>query len=246
MDSKRLTETGITLPVRINRYLALKKYASRREADRLIEQGQVLVNGKPAVLGMSIKEGDKVSLRSSFKKIEENRVYIAFNKPVGIVSHSPEGDQKSISDIFRYKTRVFPIGRLDKDSHGLIILTNDGRITGKLLDPGSEREKEYVVEVDKPITGALLNKMAKGVVIDGYRTKPAVIRKISPKKIGITLTEGKKRQIRRMCLALGYTVIDLERVRIMSIKLGEVKEGGFRIISGQELESFLKNLGFEK
>lgn len=233
-------------PVRINRYLALKQFCSRREADKLIEQDQVLINGKPAVLGMLIKEGDKVSLRAGFKKVEENRVYLAFNKPVGIVSHSPEKGQQSISDIFRYKTRVFPIGRLDKDSHGLIILTNDGRITGKLLNPEFQHEKEYLVEVDKPIVGRFMEKMARGISIDGYVTKPALVKKIKPRVFSITLTEGKKRQIRRMCLALGYRVSDLKRIRILNINLGDIKEGGYRIIAGQELKTFLNNLGFEK
>ncbi len=236
----------MALPIRINRYLALKQYCSRREADKLIERGLVLLNGKPAVLGALVKEGDEVSLRSGFKKVEEGRVYLAFNKPVGIVSHSPEEGQQSISDIFRYKTRVFPIGRLDKDSHGLIILTNDGRITGKLLEPEHEHEKEYIVEVDKPIVGRFLDRMAKGVLIDGYRTKPASVKRIKARVFNITLTEGKKRQIRRMCLALGYTVTDLERVRILNIGLGGIKEGQARVITGQELKSFLNKLGFEK
>ena len=165
----------MALPIRINRYLAIKQYCSRREADKLIERGLVLLNGKPAVLGALVKEGDEVSLRSGFKKVEEGRVYLAFNKPIGIVSHSPEEGQQSINDIFRYKTRVFPIGRLDKDSHGLIILTNDGRITGKLLEPEHEHEKEYIVEVDKPIVGRFLDRMTRGVLIDGYNTKPASV-----------------------------------------------------------------------
>ncbi len=236
----------MALPIRINRYLALKQYCSRREADKLIERGLVLLNGKPAVLGALVKEGDEVSLRSGFKKVEEGRVYLAFNKPIGIVSHSPEEGQQSINDIFRYKTRVFPIGRLDKDSHGLIILTNDGRITGKLLEPEHEHEKEYIVEVDKPIVGRFLDRMTRGVLIDGYKTKPASVKRIKARVFNITLTEGKKRQIRRMCLALGYTVTDLERVRILNIGLDDIKEGQARVITGQELRSFLEKLGFEK
>ncbi len=229
--------------IRINRYLALKKYCSRREADKLIEQGLVLLNGKPAILGALVKEGDEVVLRSGFKKVEEGRVYLAFNKPVGIVSHSPEEGQQSISDIFRYKTRVFPIGRLDKDSHGLIILTNDGRITGKLLDPEFGHEKEYEVEVDKPIVGRFLDKMARGVKIDDYITKPASVKRVSSRKFNIILTEGKKRQIRRMCLALGYRVSDLKRLRIMNINLGDIKSGQHRVINGEELRAFLASLG---
>jgi len=233
----------LTFPVRINRYLALKQYCSRREADRLIERGIVLVNGKPAVLGMLIKEGDEVTLKSGFKKVEENRVYLAFNKPVGIVSHSPEGDQESISDIFRYKTRVFPIGRLDRDSHGLIVLSNDGRITGRLLNPEFEHEKEYIVEVDKPIEDNFLKKMGAGVRIGDYVTKSSKIRTIGPKKFGIILTEGKKRQIRKMCLALGYNVVDLKRTRILNVELGNLKPGEHREIKGEELKIFLSAIG---
>ncbi len=233
-------------PIRINRYLALKQYCSRREADRLIEQGQVTINGKLAVLGMLVKEGDEVSLKSGFKKVKEGRAYLAFNKPIGIVSHSPEGDQESISDIFRYKTRVYPVGRLDKDSHGLIILTNDGRITGRLLEPEFEHEKEYVVLVDKPIQGNFLKKMTAGVRIGDYVTKPAKIKSLGSKKFRIILTEGKKRQIRKMCMALGYNVVDLERVRILSIELGSLKSGKHRELKGEELSVFLSAIGIGK
>lgn len=232
--------------MRINRYLALKQYCSRREADRLIEQGQVLVNGKPAVLGMLVNEGDEVFLKSGFKKVEAGRVYLAFNKPVGIVSHSPEGDQESIKDIFRYKTRVYPVGRLDRDSHGLIILTNDGRITGRLLEPEFEHEKEYLVLVDKSIQGNFLKKMAGGVRIGDYVTKPAKIKSLGSKKFQIILTEGKKRQIRKMCIALGCNVADLERVRILNIELGNLKPGEHRELKGVELTEFLSAIGIGK
>lgn len=236
----------IKFPVRINRYLALKQYCSRREADRLIKQGQVIVNGKTAELGMQVKEGDVVSLRQGFKKMESGRVYLAFNKPVGIVTHNPERGQKSIRDIFRYKTRVFPVGRLDKDSHGLIILTNDGRVTGKLLSPEFRHEKEYAVKVDKTVTDAFLKKMAKGVNIADYVTQPALVQKTGPKEFKITLTEGKKRQIRRMCLALGYAVMDLKRLRILNVELGDLKTGEAKEIKGEELKNFLSGLSLEK
>ncbi|MEK7086820.1 MAG: pseudouridine synthase [Patescibacteria group bacterium] len=233
-------------PIRINRYLALNQYCSRREADKLIEQGQVLINGKPAVLGMLVKENDKISLRSGFKKVEAGRVYLAFNKPVGIVSHGPEGNQKSIGDIFRYKTRVFPVGRLDKDSHGLIILSNDGRITGRLLDPEFEHEKEYLVEVDKSIQGGFLKKMSGGVRIGDSLTRPCRVSPVGSNKFRIILTEGKKRQIRKMCLALNYVVKDLKRVRILNIELGNLKPGGHREIKDEELSLFLSAIGIRK
>jgi 23S rRNA pseudouridine2604 synthase len=236
-------EPEIKFPIRINRYLALKQFCSRREADKLIKQGQVTLNGKTAELGMQVKEGDEVSLRQGFKKMETSRVYLAFNKPTGIVTHNPEMGQKSIRDIFRYKTRVFPIGRLDKDSYGLIILTNDGRVTGKLLSPEFQHEKEYAIKVDKTITDAFLKKMARGVDIADYITKPASIRKTGEKEFKITITEGKKRQIRRMCLALGYIVMDLKRLRILNIELGNLKAGEAREIKGEELQKLLKEIG---
>ncbi|MEK7651546.1 MAG: pseudouridine synthase [Patescibacteria group bacterium] len=229
--------------MRINRYLALNKFASRREADRLIEKGQVLINGKPAVLGAIVKEDDKVTLKLGFKKMERERVYIAFNKPIGIVTHSPEKNQKSIADVFKYKTRVFPIGRLDKDSHGLIILTNDGRVTGRLLDPDSGHEKEYLIETNEPLQTNFLRKMAKGVRIGDYTTKPCQVKSIGSKKFRIIITEGKKRQIRRMCLALNHNVADLERIRILNITIGNLKPGGHRLIEGKELETLLAKIG---
>ncbi|MGC9611028.1 MAG: pseudouridine synthase [Minisyncoccia bacterium] len=236
-------EPGIKFPIRINRYLALRQFCSRREADKLIKQGQVTLNGKTAELGMQVKEGDEVFLRQGFKKMETGRVYLAFNKPVGIVTHNPEKGQKSIRDIFRYKTRVYPVGRLDKDSFGLIILTNDGRVTGKLLSPEFQHEKEYAVKVDKAITEAFLKKMAKGINIADYITKPASIRKTGEKEFKITLTEGKNRQIRRMCLAMGYTVLELKRLRILNIELGNLKPGEHREITREELKSFLDKIG---
>jgi pseudouridine synthase len=231
------------MSIRINRYLALNGFCSRREADKLIKQGQVLLNGKSAELGAMVKEEDKVSLREGFKEMETNRVYLAFNKPIGIVTHNPEIGQKSIRDIFRFRTRVFPVGRLDKDSHGLIILTNDGRVTGKLLSPEFHHEKEYAVKVDKLITESFLKKMARGMDIGEYVTRPALIKKSGPKEFKVTLTEGKNRQIRRMCLALGYIVMDLKRLRILNIDLGNLKPGEAREFGGEELRKFLKELG---
>jgi len=239
-------ELKIKFPIRINRYLALNGFCSRREADRLIKQGQVTLNGKTAELGAQVNEGDKVSLRQGFKKMETDRVYLAFNKPAGIVTHNPEMGQKSIRDIFRYKTRVYPVGRLDKESYGLIILTNDGRVTGRLLSPEFQHEKEYAVKVDKAITDAFLKKMARGINIVDYITKPASIRKTGEKEFQITLTEGKNRQIRRMCLALGYIVLELKRLRILNIELGDLKPGEHREIENPELSKFLSEIGVGK
>lgn len=233
-------------PLRINRYLALKGLCSRREADRLIKQGQVIINGKTAELGVLVGENDKVSLRQGFKKLETNRVYLAFNKPAGIVTHNPEKGQKSIRDIFKYKTKVFPVGRLDRDSHGLIILTNDGRITNKLLSPEFQHEKEYQVKVDKLITNSFLKNLERGVNIGEHITKPTIVKKMGSNEFKITLTEGKNRQIRKMCIAMGYNVMDLKRLRILNIDLGNIKPGEYREIKNIELDKFLSSIGLEK
>lgn len=231
-------------PVRINKYLALEKIASRREADALIEKKQVLINGKPAVLGQMVEEGDKVELVGAKKTYS----YLAYYKGRGIITHSPEAGEVDIATRLKRDyslTNVTPVGRLDKDSEGLIILTNDGRITGPLLDPEAKHEKEYEVTVDKPITGMFATLMKNGVDIEGYRTKPAVVTP-DPRnqhRFHLTLTEGKKHQIRRMCAALGYQVKSLKRVRVMNVTLGDIKPNQYRKLAGTELKTFLKELG---
>lgn len=234
-------------PMRINKYLADQKIASRREADTLIEAGKVLVNGKKAVLGQQINEGDKVTLSGATKKYQ----YLAYYKGRGVITHSPAEGEVDIA--MRLKrdyslTSVAPVGRLDKDSEGLIILSNDGRITGPLLDPESGHEKEYEVTVDKPVTGMFLKLMAIGVDIEGYRTKPAVVKASArnQKKFNLTITEGKKHQIRRMCAALGYQIDTLKRVRVMNIVLGDIKANQYRKIAGEELKTLMKELGLSK
>ncbi len=231
-------------PVRINKYLAHMKIASRREADTLIEKKQVLINGNPAVLGQLVCAGDTVTLAGSTKQY----AYLAYYKGRGIITHSPEENEVDIATRLKrdYGLKdIAPVGRLDKDSEGLIILTNDGRVTGPLLSPNSGHEKEYEVTVDKPVTGMFVKLMSLGVDIEGYRTKPATAKphQRNQKKFNLTLTEGKKHQIRRMCAALGYQVKDLKRVRIMNIELGELKPNQYRKIVGTELKTFLKELG---
>lgn len=228
-----------TFPMRINKYLAHKNYCTRREADSLISAGKVLINGKPAQLGDKVKETDKVDVRFRVKKYR----YFAYNKPRGIITHSPEEDERDIRQSIPL-VGVFPIGRLDKDSNGLIILTDDGRITDKLLNPEYDHDKEYVVTTKEELPANFAAKMEKGVNIEGYETKPAVVKVLTPKKFTITLTEGKKHQIRRMCSAVGLVVNTLQRTRIMNIRLSGLKEGEHRPILGQELATFLKSLGF--
>lgn len=228
-------------PVRINRYLALTGEATRRGADKLIEEKKVSLNGRIALLGDRVNKGDVVKVENSAPK---EYLYLAYYKPRGIISHSPSGEEKSIEDVMRGKTkeRVFPVGRLDKDSQGLIILTNDGRITERLLSPGKEHEKEYIVTVDKPVTERFLRHLERGVNIEGYDTKPAQAKEACERKFSIVITEGKKHQLRRMCAAEGYVVRDIKRIRIMNIELGSLQSGQFRAIKGSELKHLLSSL----
>jgi 23S rRNA pseudouridine2604 synthase len=225
-------------PMRINKYLAHKNLCTRREADTLISAGKVLINGVPAKLGDKVKETDKVDVRFRVKTYR----YFAFNKPRGVITHSPQGDEKDIKQVSPIPG-VFPIGRLDKDSRGLIILTDDGRITDKLLNPEYVHEKEYIVTTKEELKANFKAKMEKGVDIEGYMTKPCTVEIQGSKRFSIILTEGKKHQIRRMCAALGYVVDTLERVRVMNIHLSGLKEGEHRPLQGSELAAFLKALG---
>lgn len=231
----------IEYPIRINKYLAYKKICSRREADQLIDQKKVRINGTVAKLGDMVAQKDTVSVDTeSLNK----RIYIAFNKPKGIVTHSPRHHEQAIEDIITLKQKVSPIGRLDKESHGLILLSNDGRLTGALLNPEHDHEKEYSVVVNKPLSNEFLTRMKKGVTLDdGYKTKPVQIIRTATNQFTIILTEGKNRQIRRMCKTLGYRVSDLKRVRIMNIKLNDLPLGTYRILKGKELSTLLRDVG---
>jgi len=241
--NKPIQTKEIVYPVRINRYLALNNYSSRREADEFIAKGIVTINGKKAKIGDKVNENDVVAVNMKVQGIAKEYVYFAYNKARGIVTHSPKDGQRSIKEVAYSADDVFPVGRLDKNSRGLIILTNDRRITDKLLNPEYEHEKEYVVSVNKPITNIFLKVMGQGVQLEDFKTRPAIIKKIDKTVFHITLTEGKKHQIRRMCANLGWEVADLKRVRIMNIKLGNLGSGQQRKIQGEELDIFLKSLG---
>ncbi len=227
-------------PIRINKYLALRNIATRREADRLIEAGFVLLNGKPAKLGDIVQHGDKVEIKSEMQNKEY--VYYAYHKPLGVVTTMPNPGEKTILDTTEFPEKVFPIGRLDKDSYGLILMTNDGRITDKLLNPKAQHQKEYSVRVNRPITNTFLKFMKEGVRLGPVQTRKALVKKTSESSFDIVLTEGKNRQIRRMCKSLGYEVTDLKRFRIGNIELENLKAGTFRKIEGEELKEFLKQL----
>lgn len=231
-------------PMRINRYLALKGYATRRQADELIKKKYVTINNRIAVLGDIVQKEDAVSVipnRAQKKKF----TYLLYFKPKGIITHSPQGSEKSIADTLKIPAlaKVFPVGRLDKDSRGLIVLTDDGRIIDRLLSPDYFHEKEYRIKVDKPITPHFIRLLESGVDIEGYRTKPAKVTKLGPQEFKIILTEGKKHQIRRMAAGLGYTTLDILRIRIMNLTINKLKPGEFRVIIGPELAVFLKSLG---
>lgn len=226
-------------PIRINKYLALKGFSTRKEADKLVEQGKVFINSRKAVLGDKVFENDNVSVKGIGKR---KYIYIAYNKPKGIVTVNPKPGEKSINNNPTLPKNVFPIGRLDKNSRGLIVLTNDGRVTDRLLNPKNDHEKEYLVELARPYSSGFLKHMSEGVQIGDYKTKPAKVSAVNKTKFKIILSEGKNRQIRRMSEKLGYTVTDLQRIRIQNLNLGKTSEGSFRELEEKETEKFLKSL----
>jgi 23S rRNA pseudouridine2604 synthase len=228
-----------TFPMRINKYLAHKNLCTRREADTLIEAGKVLINGRKAVLGDKVEESDDVKVLFRTKKYR----YYAYNKPRGIITHSPAEDEKDIKQSTPL-VGVFPIGRLDKDSEGLIILTDDGRITDKLLNPDYDHEKEYVVTTREALPENFKARMEKGVNIEGYMTRPCTVKILGSRRFAITLTEGKKHQIRRMCAGLDLSVAELKRTRVMNIELQGLESGKHRELKGSELATLLTSLGF--
>lgn len=228
-------------PIRINKYLALNNFSTRVGGDELIKKGLVSINGRKAVLGDKVNEGDEIVVKT--KNSKKEYVYYAYNKDVN-VSTNPDAASKDILQVTRFPVKVFPVGRLDKDSHGLIIVTNDGRVTDRLLSPKYVHEKEYTVKVDKPFSDTFLTMMGNGVHFDGFISKKCKVWRMGKSKdvFHIVLTEGKKRQIRRMCEALHHNVINLKRIRVMNIELDKISLGGFREIKGKELETFLKSL----
>jgi len=222
---------------RINKYLSEAGFCSRREADKLIEKGLVKINGKVPPIGTKVSPGDKVTVEENVVSKEKNKfVYIAFNKPTGVVcTTDTKREKNNIVDYINYTKRIFPIGRLDKPSEGLIFLTSDGDIVNKILRASNHHEKEYIVTVDRPLTNDFIKKMGNGIPILGTITKTCLVQKISAKKFKIVLTQGLNRQIRRMCEYLGYKVQQLKRVRIMNIKL-DLKIGEWRYFTKKEFK----------
>ena len=222
--------------IRINKYLSEVGFCSRREADRLLEEGRITINGKVPELGTKVSDEDEIFVDGkTIKKVEEEFVYIAFNKPIGIVcTTDTKREKNNIVDYINHPKRIFPIGRLDKPSEGLILLTSDGDIVNKILRARNNHEKEYYVRVDKPITEKFLEKMRNGVPILDTITKKCEVEKIDTMNFRIVLTQGLNRQIRRMCEYLGYEVKKLKRIRIMNIKL-DLPVGKWRDLTPQEM-----------
>lgn len=222
--------------IRINKFISETGFCSRREADRLVEQGRVTLNGKPAVLGDKATDEDEVLVDGKPLKVKQAGVYIAFNKPVGITCTTERQIKGNIIDYINHKERIFPIGRLDKPSEGLIFLTSDGDIVNKILRAGNNHEKEYVVTVDKTIKPDFVQKMSNGIPILDTVTKKCFVRKDGNYVFTITLTQGLNRQIRRMCEYLGYSVTKLKRVRIMNVTLDNLPIGKWRNLTSEELK----------
>lgn len=229
---------------RINKFLSEAGVCSRREADKLIEEGRVTIDGVPAGFGFRVSEGAEVRVDGKRIQKQKQRVVLAFHKPVGIVctTRDPRSKDKNIIEFIKYKKRVFPVGRLDKDSEGLILLSDDGDLSNRIMKARNFHEKEYQVKVDKPITENFIRKMAKGVLILGRKTRPCKIWKTSEKGFTIILTEGLNRQIRRMCESLGFRVVKLKRVRIMNIILGDLKLGEYRELEENEMAELWKGV----
>lgn len=222
---------------RINKYLSEAGYCSRREADRLLEKGLIKINGEVALMGQKIKESDTVEVEGKVISNKQKEIYLAFHKPVGITSTTDQKDPTNIVDYINYPIRIFHIGRLDKDSDGLIFMTNDGDIVNKILRSGNNHEKEYIVTVDQNITNDFLKKMASGVKILNTVTKPCTVEKINNRTFKIILTEGLNRQIRRMCSSFGYKVQKLTRVRIMNVTLDGLGVGEWRYLTNNEIKT---------
>lgn len=222
-------------PVRLNKFLSEAGVCSRRDADKLIESGRVTVDGSRAGLGMKIYPGQVVRVGKKVVSRQDEMVVLAVNKPAGIVCTEERRERNSIVRFLKYPVRVTYVGRLDKDSRGLLLMTNNGDIINKMMRAGNLHEKEYKVTVDKAVTPEFLKQMASGVPILDTVTRPCKVEKIGKYTFSITLTQGLNRQIRRMCEALGYQVKDLLRVRIMNIRLDNLKEGEYRKLTDEEL-----------
>lgn len=230
--------------MRINKYLSETGIVSRRGADKWIEMGRVTINGELATVGSQVAKGDTVCVDGKPVQQQQQLVYIMLNKPVGITSTTERHIQGNVVDFVNHPLRIFHIGRLDKDSEGLLLLTNDGDIVNEILRAENKHEKEYIVQVDKPITPEFVKQMAAGVEILDTKTLPCTVERISSHVFKIILTQGLNRQIRRMCSALGYNVKRLQRIRIMNITLGNLKVSQWRDLTNTERNELFKLLNY--
>ncbi len=230
--------------IRINKYLSEAGVCSRREADRQIEKGAVTINGRTAAMGDKVAPGDLVMYGNQRVSPEGEASLLAVNKPPGIVCTSEKRESDNIVDFLGYPKRVYPIGRLDKTSHGLILMTNQGEIANQIMRSRNYHEKEYIVKVNKDISENFLKNMSGGVYLEELdaTTRPCTVERVGRRAFRIILTQGLNRQIRRMCEQFEYRVMDLKRVRIMNIRLGDLKEGAYRRVEGKELEELLAQL----
>ena len=228
--------------VRLNKYLSEAGVCSRREADRLIESGKVTVDGVTAQMGMRVTAGQIVKVGKKTVSKQDEMIVLAVNKPKGIVCTEDQRERDSIVRFLNYPVRVTYAGRLDKDSRGLLLMTNNGDIINQMMRAANRHEKEYTVTVDKEITEQFIKKMSEGVPILDTVTRPCTVKKIGKYTFSIILTQGLNRQIRRMCAAFGYEVKDLVRIRIMNIRLGSLKEGAYRKLTDEELEELYEML----
>jgi 23S rRNA pseudouridine2605 synthase/23S rRNA pseudouridine2604 synthase len=229
-------------PMRLQKFLSAAGVCSRRKGETLIQDGRVTVNGKQVTaLGTRVDpDTDRVHVDGRPAVLITDHVYIALHKPAGYVTSCSHPGEKIVLDLVNLDTRLFPVGRLDKDSTGLLLLTDDGRIHHPLSHPSFDHEKEYVVTVAKPLTDGVLNKLARGVVLRGRKTRPARVERIASKRFRMTLQEGRNRQVRRMVAKVGHKVMSLERVRVAHIRLGDLKKGRWRHLSLQEKEKLLE------
>lgn len=227
--------------MRLNKFVSESGVASRRAADRLVEEGRITINGRVAVLGDKVCEGDVVCVDGKEISRKATDVVIAFNKPRGLTCTSSPDDPDNVIDFIGYPQRIYSIGRLDKDSEGLLLLTNNGELANAVMRSRGEHEKEYIVTVDHDITDAFVKRMSSGVEILGRMTKRCEVQKLSDRQFRIVLRQGLNRQIRRMCGTLGYTVTNLRRVRIMNIRLGDLPTGKYRDLTQEEYEELCRS-----
>lgn len=234
--------------IRLNKYLSEAGVCSRREADRLIEEGHVRINGEKVQLGQKVSEDDYVTIDGKPVVPEKRRVILMLNKPKGIVCTAEKSEPNNIVDYVDYPVRVYPVGRLDKESRGLILMTNEGELVNALNRARNYHEKEYIVKVDREVTADFIKQMSGGIYLPelGRKTRRCQVKKISHDRFSIVLTQGLNRQIRRMCESCGYRVRDLKRVRIQNLTLGDLKEGEYRELTEDEINRLFRSIGLLK